>query len=208
MLIDIEEAIEKYDMKVDGILHIGAHYGEEAPVYDRIGVPVWWVEGNPKAFRKLRSVLKRFPNQDCVAAVVSDSVGEVNFNVANNGQSSSILELGTHKQEHPEVKYVDAFNATTTTIDDLWTEQKVGLGNFVNLDIQGAELLALRGGRWYLENVDYIYSEVNRKELYVGCAIISDLDNYLREFGFKRVQVEWTQHGWGDALWIRQDSAS
>ena len=67
-------------------------------------------------------------------------------------------------------------------------------------------MLALKGGRWYLENVDYIYSEVNRKELYVGCAIISDLDNYLRELGFKRVQVEWTQHGWGDALWIRQDS--
>lgn len=40
--------------------------------------------------------------------LVSDKDDEmVMFNIANNGQSSSILEFGTHSSEHPDVKFID-----------------------------------------------------------------------------------------------------
>ena len=56
----------------------------------------------------------------------------------------------------------------------------------------------------YLDKVDYIYSEVNEKELYIGCALIPQLDEYLSGFGFKRVETKMCGNtGWGDALYIK-----
>ena len=76
--------------------------------------------------------------------------------------------------------------------------------NFINLDIQGTELKALKGMDYYLKFVDYIYTEVNSCEVYKGCTIISDLDDYLNNYGFKRVKTSWVEDKtWGDAFYIR-----
>lgn len=75
--------------------------------------------------------------------------------------------------------------------------------NFLNLDIQGAELMALKGFGDLLHKIDYIYSEVNQEELYKDCALIQDLDNYLSKYRFKRVISTMTQFGWGDAFYIK-----
>ena len=40
--------------------------------------------------------------------VVSDTEDFVTFNRSNNGQSSSMLELGLHSYFHPHVWYVDS----------------------------------------------------------------------------------------------------
>jgi hypothetical protein len=78
--------------------------------------------------------------------------------------------------------------------------------NFINLDIQGAELPAIKGLGKLLKLVDYIFVEVNRREVYMNCTIVSDLDSFLSENGFKRVTTRWYfRQGWGDALYIREN---
>ena len=84
----------------------------------------------------------------------------VKFNVSNNGQSSSILELGLHKQFHPHVHYVSSFESKTKLLKDIICNYNIEY-NFLNLDIQGAELKALKGMEEYLNKFDYIYIEVN-----------------------------------------------
>jgi hypothetical protein len=77
--------------------------------------------------------------------------------------------------------------------------------SFVNLDIQGAELDALKGLGLMIHKVKWIYSEVNREEVYEGCAKIEELDDYLAKFSFKRIATRWAYGtGWGDALWIKK----
>ena len=71
------------------------------------------------------------------------------------------------------------------------------------MDIQGAELLALKGSSDTLKNIDYVYLEVNEKELYTGCGLLSEVDEYLKEKGFTRVEINMTPHGWGDAFYTR-----
>lgn len=68
--------------------------------------------------------------------------------------------------------------------------------NFVNIDIQGAELKALKGMKKYLENVDYLYLEVDVKELYEGCCLLSEINEFLKGFGFEQKEISLTQHGW------------
>lgn len=54
MLIPFDYLFQKYNIKPKGVLHIGANVGEEAAMYDRLGVKKQvWIEGNPEIFLKL-----------------------------------------------------------------------------------------------------------------------------------------------------------
>lgn len=201
MLISMASIMKNYTPSINGVLHVGAHLAEESKDYKRAGVKhVVWVEANERLFRQLRRTV---PSTDLVinAVVGAEDGKQVTFHTANNSQSSSILELGTHRTAHPEVEYVDSETLTMRRLDSLYDEYPIGSPNFMNLDIQGAELEALKGLGSHLDEFDYIYSEVNKEELYVGCCLISDLDDYLTDF--KRVETSWTPFGWGDAFYVR-----
>ena len=206
VLIPLNKLYLKYGMKVTGVIHAGAHLGEEAPMYRQCGINrVIWIEADPKTYKRLQYMLREFKSHKTVNAVVSEREGEeLTFHVANNGESSSILELGTHETEHPDVKYVDGFTATTTTLDRIAEDTDAWDCNMLNLDLQGAELMALRGAEDLLnEHIDYIYTEVNAKLLYKGCARMREIDQYLARYGLVRVETEMTVHGWGDAFYTK-----
>jgi hypothetical protein len=76
--------------------------------------------------------------------------------------------------------------------------------NFINLDVQGYEMEVLKGAEKTLENIDYLYCEVNRNEVYEGNAYIEEIDNYLSNYNMRRVETFWWYDGpWGDALYIK-----
>jgi hypothetical protein len=54
-----------------------------------------------------------------------------------------------------------------------------------------------------LGHIDIIYSEVNTSHLYKDCKLIGDIDSLLEPFGFIRVVTKMTEHGWGDAIYIK-----
>lgn len=71
------------------------------------------------------------------------------------------------------------------------------------MDVQGYELEVLKGGSQTLKTIDYVYTEVNRAEVYKKCAMIEDLTTYLQNFGLIKVAEAW--HGdWGDAFYIKE----
>lgn len=202
MLIPLDYLARKYRLRIGGVLHVGAHAAEERDAYVKLGVTkMVWVEANANRCLEMSN---RLPNDKVICAVVSDVDGEVvTFHEANNGQSSSILELGTHSKAHPEVHYIKEESRLADRLDSLYEKNDIDSSlNFLNLDIQGAELKALIGLGDKLENFNYIYSEVNKESLYKGCALINQIDEFLSEF--KRVEVKWTQFGWGDAFYVRK----
>ena len=205
MLIPLAQLVRDRLIQPGAVLHVGAHLAEEAPVYANLGfTPVWWVEGNPRLVPVLRSTLLPYPNQYAVGAVCVAAPGEVKFHVANNGQSSSILPLGTHAREHPEVVYIDEFTLQATTVDTLQADERIGQASLVNIDVQGAELEVLKGAERYLEGVRALYLEVNEELLYEGCALLPELERWLDERGFSLVVKAMTPHGWGDGVFIRR----
>ena len=76
--------------------------------------------------------------------------------------------------------------------------------NLWNLDIQGAELKALKGGIHSLQHVDAVYMEINTEEVYKGCALLDEIDIFMNNNNFKRVHHVVVREGWGDALYIRK----
>ena len=75
--------------------------------------------------------------------------------------------------------------------------------NFLNADVQGAELKVLKGLGKYLNQIDYLILEVNAKETYIGCSLIGELDDFLSDY--KRVETGQLVGGcWSDALYIKK----
>ena len=211
MLIPYNILVSKYKMKVNGILHIGAHDCEEMVQYITNGCSIdkiIWVEGNPNLVEKCKKKYNNIIIKGCV--ISNEDNKECSFNITNNGQSSSILELGTHKKYYPHINFIEKLTLKTKRIDTMYKEENISdnFANFLNIDIQGAELLALKGMGELLNNFDYVYLEVNREYLYKNCCLVGELDEYLGTFDFKRIDTIWTDANWGDAIYIKNTTPS
>ena len=204
MLIPLHELIAKYNINLSGVLHIGAHECEELKAYEThlARNKILWIEALPE---KVQICKEKFKDILIENAVVSDKIENVTFNRANNGQSSSFLTLGLHAKFYPNIIYTNSFEVETKIVDNILTSYPEIPFNFINLDIQGAELKALRGMSNLLQNgnITYIYTEVNSNFVYKDCCIINEIDSYLQQFGFKRMETRWTNCEWGDAFYIK-----
>ena len=203
MLIQLKDLIQKYSIQFQGILHLGAHECEELQEYEKtLGRnDILWIEAMQN---KVELCKQKYPNLRIENAVVSNTVEDVVFNISNNGQSSSILDFGLHQYFHPEVVFVNRIVCKTQRLDNILENYKDTKFNFFNLDIQGAELKALQGTGDYLKQVDYIYTEVNYDYVYKNCALVGEIDSFLKNYGFVRVETVWYKDcRWGDAFYIK-----
>lgn len=191
-----------------GVLHLGACMGEEADIYSTAGVPlVVWFECNPRVLPQLRmSVSSRIGHYVIEAAISEEDGQEVEFNITNNDASSSILNLKDHKIVYPDITLSHKLKLKTRTVDSLLLENHFHYTefDFANLDLQGAELLALKGMKKVLPNLQWVYTEVNMRELYEGCALLQDIDAFLTTAGFQRERLADSGMWWGDALYVRK----
>lgn len=205
MLISLDWLVFKYKVVFNDILHVGAHECEELLLYERYVKrdKILWVEALADKVVESRSMYAGLLIEQ---AVISDKKEIVKFNRSNNGQSSSLLEFGLHKTFHPHVWYVDSFEVETILLKDVIDKYPTHKFNFINLDIQGTELKALKSmGKEYLDNIDYVYTEVNCGYVYENCAIIDEIDAFLETFGLIRVETCWCEnYQWGDAFYMRR----
>jgi len=190
-----------------GIIHIGACKCEEKPIYNSIGINddnILWIE----AINEIVDEVKINDNNiNIIQSVISDKDDEdVNFMITNNLQSSSILNFKTHSIEHPGVIETQRRMLKTITLNTLYDKNNISYDkyDFINLDIQGAELKALQGASKILPYINAIYCEVNERELYENCGLLPELDNFLLTYDFKRVITHMTPYGWGDALYLKK----
>ncbi len=213
MLMSLASIIENFDLRITGVVHVGAHTGEEALDYHDAGITnVWWIEGNPDIIDTLRRNVMPYGHHVVCALVADVADEERTFHVTNfQSLSSSLLDFGTHTKVSPDVHFVEHKTLTTSTLDGIVEDQGIADCNFLNMDLQGAEMLALRGASRLLQSIDYVFTEINVDELYLGCVRLPHLDAFLGDLGFKRVATSmagaqrpgpgWV--GWGDGLYCR-----
>lgn len=116
---------------------------------------------------------------------------DVELKIANNnGASSSIFELGEHKDIWPEVHYVGSIKMKSTTFKSFVATENIDLNAYdvLVMDTQGAELMVLKGAGDLLKSFRYKKTEAADFDAYVGCCQVEDLSNYLFDFGFQEVR--------------------
>ena len=78
-----------------GILHLGAHKGTEAEVYNWFGKKVIWIEASPKIFSFLKDNLYFYSDQRAFCALLGDqdNVKKDFYISSNDSASSSIFDF-------------------------------------------------------------------------------------------------------------------
>jgi FkbM family methyltransferase len=185
------EFLDGYLRNVTGLIHIGANYGQERRYYWLLGLDVVWVEPIREIYEALVDNLLRYPRQRAVSALLSERAGEaVTLRISHNhGESSSILPSQDHAVIFPDVSYGEERAFTTETFADLVAREAIPLDAYqaLTLDVEGAELLILKGGRELLGGFRYIKCEVADFPARTGGPTVEELDAFLREQGFKEL---------------------
>ncbi|HEX6827491.1 MAG TPA: FkbM family methyltransferase [Burkholderiales bacterium] len=187
--------LEQYRRRSTGILHLGAHLGQEARDYAALSKPVLWVEALPPIHARLAKHLEKFPGQRALCALLGDRNGiQQTFHISNNGDgiSSSMFEFGDYASGDqslwPKLKLamVDSVTLPTIRLDTLLQDNEIDGRNldFWVLDLQGAELLALLGCGDLLAHCRALYVEVSTVEVYRGGVLWSELRHWLERRGF------------------------
>jgi FkbM family methyltransferase len=209
MLIPLQYIVDKYQPKFKGVIHVGAHYGEEVPDYLKAGIyPIALIEPSKSAYEKCCSLYDG--THYILNAAIGNKSGRIKMNTAsfNKGESNSILQPKLHLQQHPEVVFDGEESVWMTTLDyqldNLYGNNAYPF-NFLAMDVQGYEGEVIKGATETLKHIDYIYSEVNRGQTYAGNMEIDEFDELLKDF--KRVETKWAgSTTWGDAFYIRKPS--
>ena len=194
MYLHFDNIVKTLNLNVKGVIHVGGHIGEEIPIYQKYTDNIYVFEPQKECFDQISDTVKKY---NCA---LGNEKGKAVMYIADNKQSSSLLEPKTHLKEHPSV----LFNETTVVKVETLDNFKIKTCNFLNMDVQGYELNVLKGGIDTLQFIDAVYTEVNTDELYTNNPLLEDMDIWLKEKGFVRVWTHITPNHWGDALYVKQ----
>jgi len=205
--INIDHMIGKYNMNITGVIHVGGHYGEEYNTYKNINSinNIVFFEPDEDSFEKLKEKTSHDKSVSCFKKALGPFAGTAIFHRSPDceGQANSMLKPHKVSDIYPSIVFT---NTSIVEVEPLDNYEFDSTFNFLNMDVQGAELNVLLGASSTLKNIQYITTEVNTGELYKNCALIEDLDYFLGKYNFKRVEtgLEVETQTWGDALYIKE----
>ena len=199
VLFKVKSHIPRYNphyflKEITGLIHVGAHYGQERKMYAKRNLNVLWIEAAPDIFAKLCENIEIYPSQTAANCLLTDrDDAEYIFHIANNyGESSSILELGDHKEIWPEVRFERDVTLKSITLDTLLVKLNRSITDYQALvmDTQGSELLVLKGAMSSLPFLRFVRVEAWDFEAYLGCPKVNDVVDYLNEYDFQLIRAD------------------
>jgi FkbM family methyltransferase len=200
-----------YGFTPASVVHVGANSGQEVADLKRSAIrPVVLVEPLDGPFNNLVKEVGDEPGFHPVKACLSDTPGrQVTFHIASNGgQSSSYFQPGNHLALHPNVRFEQKVQLTTSTLDDVFESLAGRLDtdrfDYIGVDTQGAELDILRGGLRCLQRARFVFCEVSYLGLYKNSPDLYEIIAFLRERDFDLCHLIIGKKGWGDALFMRR----
>jgi FkbM family methyltransferase len=188
------------DMPIRGVIHLGASWGQEVWLYMMLGFRrALMVEPLPLEFKRLAERCSattaysqavkemigpgaRPPIEfHCVQCAVADRSGQSTFFQTEESATSSLFQPAKSASAEIEVE--------TRTLDDLMSTLPAGWSaedfTYLRMNIQGSELLALKGGERALRHVRGIFLEVNVRHRYENQPAKEDFDRLLGDLGFE-----------------------
>jgi FkbM family methyltransferase len=214
LMNSLGDILDDYPVRV--ILDIGSRDALEAiALKDHFPkATVYAFECNPPAIERCVENIGDREDIILIPKAISDECGPVDFHAidpertittwpdGNIGASSLFIAnpaypIETYHQNKITVEAITlsqwAADIGVNTIDIIW------------MDLQGAELKALRGLGKLIHTVSVIYTEVEYREMYFGQPLFPEIDEYLTSRGF-HLQAKFNTSEWfGDILYIREE---
>ena len=175
-----------------GVLHLGAHYGQEADIYQWIERKVIWIEAIPKIYDQLKDNLQFYSNQEAYCLLLGDMDNiKKSFFISNNSVSSSLFKFSKNTLDgkyfqHSKIKTKNEIILEMSKLDTFVKKNNIDISNYNHwvIDLQGAELLALKGGENSLKFCDSLLVEVSKVDIYESGVLWPELKNWLIKRNF------------------------
>ncbi|MBX3435839.1 MAG: FkbM family methyltransferase, partial [Pirellulales bacterium] len=181
----------------------GAQAGEFAQVFPQ--ARVYAFEPHPVSAAVCRTNTSRFPNVSVVEAAVGETDGRVELQAVLDGNpgASSLFVASGHQDVQPLEQ--SPIEVRALRLDTWAAREGIERCDLVWMDLQGAELLALRGMGALLSTVRAIQVEITYRELYRGQVLWPELRSFLESRGLTLVD-EWPDPCgyFGDAVFVRK----
>lgn len=163
------------------VIDIGAFDGDST-IYLAKKLPknkILSFEPNPVSFSKARVNVEKYKNVELFNLAFSNQKGEFDFYLTKDSVSSSLhnikdtSEFSLDKIIKVKVETLDSFLSAHTNI------------LLIKLDVQGAELNILKEGKDTLKKTKLVLTEVLNSQFYEEGCMYYEVDQVLRENGFK-----------------------
>lgn len=163
-----------------GILHIGAHIGQERNTYNALKKPVLWIEAIPEIFTILASNISGLYEQVALCVLLGDiEESPTKFHLASNQlASSSLFEFGSQKG-FKSLNMTGEIDLEMRRLDHVCSKNDLRRYNHWVIDVQGAEMKVLQGAGKLIEQCESLLIEVSTREVYASGTTWPDLRSYL-----------------------------
>jgi FkbM family methyltransferase len=201
-----KDLIKQYLPECPAILEAGAHIGR-----DTIKMIKTWPCATVYAFEPVAALFTQlvertanYPSITCYPLALADREGNQTLYVSSGASTaaSSLLEPQTYKIERPEVTFEPTVIQTTTL--DLWADkERISRIDLMWLDMQGAELLALKSGMAVLKSVKALVTEVNLTQRFKNVPSYEEVVSWLSSQGLTLIQQDIPKHNKVNLLFTR-----
>lgn len=202
------------------IFDIGACEGEESIKYGKLfpNSKIFAFEPLPKNKPTLEKNFKKYSdlNITLINKALSDKEGQAKLFASYDtseaslkgewdygNKSSSLLEPDKHGEIFNSIKFSDDVIVETTTIDNYCKLNNINLIDFAHLDVQGAELKVLEGGKDILRNIKVIWMEVSKISLYKNQPLYDEVNSFMADNNFTLLK-DTVKDTYGDQLYINK----
>jgi FkbM family methyltransferase len=212
MLYNLKDITNQLNCSIRGVIHVGGFVGEELHGYRELGLTnTILFEPQQKLYEIIQSKCQddeqvfnvALGSEACEKEMfISDRHGGIE---AGAGASSSLLKPKIHLTEHPEVTFPTTTTVQVHRLDEFLQSENLRAINYnmLNIDVQGYELEVLKGADSILGCIKLMILEINIAEVYEGCPLVEELDEFLRGHHFERVYTYWQSTSWGDAVYVK-----
>jgi FkbM family methyltransferase len=206
------------------IFDVGSCEGEDSVRFSRLfpRSKIFAFEPIPDNFILLEENFKLYDisNAHAFNIAVSDGVSELSMYVSKvkydsmnagdwdyGNKSSSLLKPHSHVDLVDFIYFPTEIKVKTTTLKEVLDQNNLSKIDVLQLDVQGAELLVLKGLANRISDVKLIWLEVSSVELYRNQPLAKDIDDYLLANGFYLLKDDSTGIS-GDRLYASKSSIS
>lgn len=194
--------IDKSTVKT--ILELGSRDGLDAiEMSEYYDADVFAFECNPSAIEICKDNLHGHERVHLYEQAVWDEEGTISFYPVingNTGASSCFVAIDDYPYETP---YEQEEIVVPSIRLENWFEKEGCFPELICIDLQGAELRALKGMGEIPSSVKYIITEGQTKPMYEGVNLIPEIEEYLEEFGFSIRADKLVNPYFGDFLFVR-----
>lgn len=179
---------------IDCVFDIGANQGQYSQSLRRAGYNNTIISFEPLS--SMHVILDSLSKADSnwhihERTCVGDTVGEVEINVSNNSDMSSILAIEEETLTAlPKSNYVGKEKVAITTVSEIFPTYENQYENiFMKVDTQGFEWEVLQGAKDILPKLTGIQLELSLFSLYENEKTFEDITSWLKKHGFDPILV-------------------